>query len=60
MGLNEGPYFDSGDNLTFENCYISVRNSTSNVGVFADLNTQYTGEDPGGVRQENCNKGALY
>ena len=35
-GLNEGPYFDSGDNLTFENCYISVRNSTSNVGVFAD------------------------
>lgn len=47
-GLNEGPYFDSGDNLTFENCYISVRNSTSNVGVFADLNTQYTEEDPGG------------
>ena len=57
-GLNEGPYFDSGDNLTFENCYISVRNSTSNVGVFADLNTQYTGEDPGGgssgVLQQGC------
>ena len=41
-GLNEGPYFDSGDNLTFENCYISVINSTSNVGVFADLNTLST------------------
>lgn len=57
-GLNEGPYFDSGDNLTFENCYISVRNSTSNVGVFADLNTQYTGEDPGegssGELQQGC------
>ena len=57
-GLNEGPYFDSGDNLTFENCYISVGNSTSNVGVFADLNTQYTGEDPGegssGELQQGC------
>ena len=57
-GLNEGPYFDSGDNLTFENCYISVRNSTSNVGVFADLYTQHTGEDPGegssGVLQQGC------
>lgn len=58
-GLNEGPYFDSGDNLTFENCYISVRNSTSNVGVFADLNTQYTGEDPGGGSSGELQQGCF-
>ena len=58
-GLNEGPYFDSGYNLTFENCYISVRNSTSNVGVFADLNTQYTGEDPGGGSSGELQQGCF-
>ena len=58
-GLNEGPYFDSGDNLTFENCYISVGNSTSNVGVFADLNTQYTGEDPGGGSSGELQQGCF-
>lgn len=58
-GLNEGPYFDSGDNLTFENCYISVRNSTSNVGMFADLNTQYTGEDPGGGSSGELQQGCF-
>ena len=58
-GLNEGPYFDSGDNLTFENCYISVINSTSNVGVFADLNTQYTGEDPGGGSSGELQQGCF-
>ena len=58
-GLNEGPYFDSGDNLTFENCYISVRNSTSNVGVIADLNTQYTGEDPGGGSSGELQQGCF-